>query len=133
MEKEENMIRESSGLLLSEKTREAKIRWLSDEKEPYSVTTSKVGSESEVRAESATTANKAPTNRKPPIMRIPTRIEMKTLTRLAKRPAINIEFSDLSYGVRHHFSSGLTGELYSYLRSFDHLTSAERIGRFRIH
>lgn len=31
------------------------------------------------------------------ITRIPTRIELTTLTRMAKRPAVDIEFQDLTY------------------------------------
>jgi len=34
-----------------------------------------------------------------PITRIPTRVEMKTLTHKAKRPAIDVEFHDLTYAV----------------------------------
>lgn len=34
-----------------------------------------------------------------PITRIPTRVEMKTLTHKAKRPAVDIEFHDLTYAV----------------------------------
>lgn len=34
------------------------------------------------------------------IARIPTRVELKTLTHLAKRPAVNIDFRELSYTVR---------------------------------
>lgn len=34
-----------------------------------------------------------------PITRIPTRNEMKTLTHKAKRPAVDIEFHDLTYAV----------------------------------
>lgn len=34
------------------------------------------------------------------IARIPTRVELKTLTHLAKRPAVNIDFKDLAYTVR---------------------------------
>lgn len=34
-----------------------------------------------------------------PITRIPTRVEMKTLTHKAKRPAVDIEFHDLNYAV----------------------------------
>lgn len=34
-----------------------------------------------------------------PITRIPTRAEMKTLTHKAKRPAVDIEFHDLTYAV----------------------------------
>lgn len=34
-----------------------------------------------------------------PITRIPTRVEMKTLTHKAKRPAVDIEFHDLAYVV----------------------------------
>jgi hypothetical protein len=35
------------------------------------------------------------------VARIPTKVELKTLARLAKRPAIDIEFQDLSYSVRN--------------------------------
>lgn len=35
------------------------------------------------------------------ISRIPTRVELRTLTHLAKRPAINIDFKEVSYSVRH--------------------------------
>lgn len=35
------------------------------------------------------------------VTRIPTKIELKTLTHLAKRPAVEIEFQDLSYTVRN--------------------------------
>lgn len=35
-----------------------------------------------------------------PITRIPTRVNMKTLTHKAKRPAIDIEFHDLTYAVK---------------------------------
>jgi len=34
-----------------------------------------------------------------PITRIPTRVEMKTLTHKAKRPAVDVEFHDLTYAV----------------------------------
>jgi len=34
-----------------------------------------------------------------PITRIPTRVDMKTLTHKAKRPAVDIEFHDLTYAV----------------------------------
>lgn len=34
------------------------------------------------------------------VSRIPTKIEHTTLTHLAKRPAVDIEFQDLSYSVR---------------------------------
>lgn len=33
----------------------------------------------------------------PAVTRIPTRVELTTLTRMAKRPAVDIEFQDLSY------------------------------------
>lgn len=39
------------------------------------------------------------TDRPRAITRIPTRIELTTLTRMAKRPAVDIEFQDLSYTV----------------------------------
>lgn len=32
-----------------------------------------------------------------PIQRIPTRVELTTLTRMAKRPAVDIEFQDLCF------------------------------------
>jgi hypothetical protein len=35
------------------------------------------------------------------VARIPTKVELKSLTHLAKRPAIDIEFQDLSYSVRN--------------------------------
>ncbi|KAJ9582806.1 hypothetical protein L9F63_022847, partial [Diploptera punctata] len=35
------------------------------------------------------------------VTRIPTKIELKTLTHLAKRPAVDIEFQDLTYTVRN--------------------------------
>jgi hypothetical protein len=35
------------------------------------------------------------------VARIPTKVELRTLTHLAKRPAIDIEFQDLSYSVRN--------------------------------
>lgn len=34
-----------------------------------------------------------------PIARIPTRADMKTLTHMARRPAVDIEFHDLTYAV----------------------------------
>jgi hypothetical protein len=38
--------------------------------------------------------------REMPVTRIPTKIERPTLTHLARRPAVDIEFQDLSYSVR---------------------------------
>ena len=43
------------------------------------------------------------------VTRIPTKVELKTLTHLAKRPAVDIEFQDLSYTVRN---PGKSGKLY---------------------
>lgn len=34
-----------------------------------------------------------------PMARIPTRADMKTLTHMARRPAVDIEFHDLTYAV----------------------------------
>nr|CAD7604109.1 unnamed protein product [Timema genevievae] len=34
-----------------------------------------------------------------PLFRIPTRVELRTLTHLAKRPAVDIAFQDLSFTV----------------------------------
>ena len=38
--------------------------------------------------------------------RIPTKIELKTLTNLTRRPAVDIEFQDLSYTVRNPGKNG---------------------------
>jgi hypothetical protein len=35
------------------------------------------------------------------VTRIPTKVELKTLTYMAKRPAVDIEFQDLTYSVRN--------------------------------
>lgn len=35
------------------------------------------------------------------VNRIPTKVELKTLTYMAKRPAVDIEFQDLTYSVRN--------------------------------
>jgi hypothetical protein len=35
------------------------------------------------------------------VTRIPTKVELKTLTHMAKRPAVDIEFQDLTYSVRN--------------------------------
>lgn len=43
-----------------------------------------------------------------PITRIPTRNEMKTLTHKAKRPAVDIEFHDLTYAVNTTAGAYLT-------------------------
>lgn len=43
-----------------------------------------------------------------PITRIPTRVDMKTLTHKAKRPAVDIEFHDLTYAV-----NTTAGELFT--------------------
>lgn len=45
-----------------------------------------------------------------PITRIPTRVDMKTLTHKAKRPAVDIEFHDLTYAV-----NTTAGELFTIL------------------
>ncbi|KAG8253787.1 hypothetical protein J6590_025959 [Homalodisca vitripennis] len=40
-----------------------------------------------------------------PITRIPTRVELTTLTRMAKRPAVDIEFQDLTFTAENRVKS----------------------------
>lgn len=79
----------------SDRTRETKIKWFNGEADVS------FGNEDKIQP--------IQKRHKPFPTRIPTKAEMNTLTHLAKRPAVNIDFSDISYTVSHPSGSSLDG------------------------
>lgn len=99
---------------VTEKTQETKRKWLSEEEAEKVAMVSpeedQNGSVRFVRQETGPRKGILKNSGKPVLERIPTRKELETLTHFAKRPAVNIEFTELSYSVRNHSSSGLSGK-----------------------
>lgn len=90
---------------VSERTREIKEKWLNGEPvtTEIKIPMSLLEKDKSVRFQHREVEHREnhPVNIHK-IARIPTRNELKTLTHFAKRPAISIDFADLSYTVRNH-------------------------------
>lgn len=107
MEAENNITNDHSSLPLIETTEKDETILMIDEKEE-SDDMSLLGSESQARNGIDITQMKSP------CLMTPKRNKMKALAHLVRRPAVNIDFTDLSYTVPYHPGSGLTGKLNSY-------------------
>lgn len=67
-----------------------------------------------------------------PITRIPTRVEMKTLTHKAKRPAVDIEFHDLTYAV-NTTAGEYSSSAYYFICSLSlSVSSSQRLAQYII-
>jgi hypothetical protein len=67
-----------------------------------------------------------------PITRIPTRVEMKTLTHKAKRPAVDIEFHDLTYAVNTTAGEYSSSTHYFICRLHFRRSSTKRLAQYII-